>query len=876
MLNVSKKVKFLIIPSLVLAFPLFANASCNTATKIDFIARDTNGSFIPAVKVEVYKQQTDANGKATPTTKMASALTSATLGVASLSFKNTLDSDTYILKVQSIQKDSASFWYFDNVLTCGQGVAIEKTLSGINFTLRDGDGNYLTNTKFNVYTQLYDSAGKPLKERGELLATLNTAYSGQAKAYLPQGSVRSLSKTISDHYAIEVTRTNGKSYYYNIAVEDGKMTNLDYYLSSLRVRLQDATGAAYPSGTTVEIYTQTIDANNQNVKGTKIGSFNIGDNGYGTYEITPGVYALAVKGKTGQYQYFWDIEAEEGRVTEHTLIPDQAFSPTTGTCPTASNLNLTLRSYSGYSVTGLKFELYEQNTDSYGLPVAGTKVGGGTLSSSGRFVLSLKPDPRKTYALKIYDKRSDLGEFWFYDAIRFTCGNDRNISKDLPLLKIILRDMNGNLQKNYSFSLYMQRFDADGNPIIESNNLIYNLKTGSTGAASIFVAPYNSYLSAQTGIYAISTKDSNGNTKNFYNLKISSDKDYNFESTFGGLNGEFRDAQEKILANKTLALYEQKSNGGYLSLGQKLFTFKTNSNGAFQFEYPSGTYAITSSDDLGRTNIFWNIQIGSSNSYKKLVTGLTNFSFSSSLSKSMSDSSSLQLFALTGKAGTYYRGEQIGTIKLVNNNASLSLAAGQYLASYTGSSNQSFGQAFYVKNGSIFNVSIAPSSKYLVSNKKSFYLPGADSNIGSSSSNSSTNSSSNSSNSSVNSGTLTARLKGKILLQVEDKGQAWYVNPVDGKRYSLGRAEDAYRIMRSVALGVSNTDFSSIEKNPSAWKKLAGRILLKAEDSGKAYYFDPSNLNLYYLGKPEDAYNVMRGRGLGITNSDLNKINSAN
>ena len=876
MLNVTKKLKFLIIPILALIFPLISQAACNTATKIEFIARDANGSFIPAVKVEVYKQQIDANGNPKPTTKMASALTSTSLGIATLSFKNTLESDTYVLKVQSVQKDNTSFWYFDNTLTCGQGTRIEKTLSGVNFTLRDGDGNVLTNTKFNIYSQAYDMSGQVLKQKGELLTSPTTSYSGQAKVYLPQGSVHSLSKSLSDHYALELIRTSGKSYYYNIEVKDGTMTNLDYYLSSLKVRLQDVTGAAYPSGTVVEVYSQTIDTNNQNTKGDKLGSFKIGDNGYGTYEVNAGIYALAVKGKTGQYQYFWDIEAEEGRVSEHTLVPDQGFAPTTGTCPIASNLNLTLRSYSGEAVTGLKFELYEQSTDSYGLPVIGTKVGGGTFNSSGRFVLSLKPDPRKMYALKVYDKRADLGDFLFYDAIRFVCGVDKNISKDLPILKIILRDMDGNLKKDYAFSLYMQKFDADGNPAIESTKLIANLKTSNTGSASLFVAPYNTYSNSQTGIYAISTKDSNNNIKNFYNIKIAPDKDYNFESTFGGLNGELRDAQEKLLTNESLSLYEQKSNGSYLSLGQKLFTFKTNSNGAFQFEYPSGTYAIVSLDDLGRTNTFWNINIGSGNTYKKLTTALTNFSFSSSLSKSMADSSSLQLYALTGKAGTYYRGEQIGTIKLVNNSASISLAAGQYLASYTGSSNQIFGQAFYVKNGSIFNVSIAPSSKYLVSNKKSFYLPGADTNLGSSSSNSSDISSSNKTNTGTTSGSLNTRLKGKILLQVEDKGRAWYVNPADGKRYSLGRAEEAYRVMRSVALGVSNANFNSIESNPNAWSQLAGRILLKPEDSGKAYYFDPSNLNLYYLGRPEDAYNVMRSRGLGITNNDLNKISSAN
>jgi hypothetical protein len=535
---------------------------------------------------------------------------------------------------------------------------------------------------------------------------------------------------------------------------------------------------------------------------------------------------------------------------------------------------LTLRSYGNGDVTGLKFELYEQGTDAYGIPIAGAQVGGGTFTSSGEYLLNFKPDPRKIYALKIWDKSSTVGAFWFYDAIRFVCGVDRVITKTLPMLKVVMRDMNGNLEKNFSFSLYMQKYDADNNPIIESTNLVANLKTDSTGIATAFVAPFATYVPDQTGVYAISAKDANGNAKNFYNIKISADQDYAFESSFGGLNGELRDAQSAILANKTLNLYEQKSSGGYLSLGNKLFTFKTSSNGQFQFEYPAGTYAVVSADDFNRQNVFWNITIGSTNTYQKLITSLINFSFSDALTKS-SVSPALTLYALTGHGGTYYIGTQVGAIKLVNNNAALSLAAGQYLVSCIGTSNQVFGQAFYAKNGSNFSLNIAPTAKYLITNKKTFYLANADSNVGSASSVSSPSSPVSSGSVSTASGSVLSRVKGRILLQVEEQGQAWYVNPSNGKRYSLGRPAEAFEVMRSVALGVSNANFNSIQNNPSAWKQLAGKILLKTEDSGRAYYFDPTNNQLYYLGRPDDAFNIMRSRGLGITDKDLDTISVA-
>jgi hypothetical protein len=57
---------------------------------------------------------------------------------------------------------------------------------------------------------------------------------------------------------------------------------------------------------------------------------------------------------------------------------------------------------------------------------------------------------------------------------------------------------------------------------------------------------------------------------------------------------------------------------------------------------------------------------------------------------------------------------------------------------------------------------------------------------------------------------LVNRLRGKILLQVEGKGQAWYINPDDGLRYYLGRPDDAYIIMRLLSLGITNDNLNRI------------------------------------------------------------------
>ncbi|MDF1497013.1 MAG: CAP domain-containing protein [Patescibacteria group bacterium] len=53
---------------------------------------------------------------------------------------------------------------------------------------------------------------------------------------------------------------------------------------------------------------------------------------------------------------------------------------------------------------------------------------------------------------------------------------------------------------------------------------------------------------------------------------------------------------------------------------------------------------------------------------------------------------------------------------------------------------------------------------------------------------------------------------------------------------------------------------------------LSGRIHIQVQKNGEAFYVYPENNERYYLGRPADAFQLMREKGLGITNLNLQQI----
>lgn len=119
-----------------------------------------------------------------------------------------------------------------------------------------------------------------------------------------------------------------------------------------------------------------------------------------------------------------------------------------------------------------------------------------------------------------------------------------------------------------------------------------------------------------------------------------------------------------------------------------------------------------------------------------------------------------------------------------------------------------------------------------------------------------------------------AGLKGKILLQIESGGKAWYVNPENNQRYFLGKPEDALELIQKLGLGIKHKDLVKFLKT-SFPQRLSGKFLIDVDNNGEAYYIFPKDLKAYSLPTAFSAFELMKKKGLGIKNSDLEKIKIA-
>lgn len=116
---------------------------------------------------------------------------------------------------------------------------------------------------------------------------------------------------------------------------------------------------------------------------------------------------------------------------------------------------------------------------------------------------------------------------------------------------------------------------------------------------------------------------------------------------------------------------------------------------------------------------------------------------------------------------------------------------------------------------------------------------------------------------------LIDELAGKIMLAVDNHGEAWYIDPITRKRYYLADGPTAYEFLRSFGLGITNADLETIPTvddvsgGGALASSLSGRILLQVESVGEAWYINPEDLKRSYMADGDAAYTIMRELSLG-------------
>ncbi len=119
------------------------------------------------------------------------------------------------------------------------------------------------------------------------------------------------------------------------------------------------------------------------------------------------------------------------------------------------------------------------------------------------------------------------------------------------------------------------------------------------------------------------------------------------------------------------------------------------------------------------------------------------------------------------------------------------------------------------------------------------------------------------------------RLRGRLLLAVEDRGRVWYVDTVTGNRYEV-TVENALALFRKLSLGIKDIDLFKIPVAPSRSpvtalaNRLKGKLLLQVENRGVVWYVDMNGQR--HLVERDTILEIFKRLSLGITNKNLEKI----
>lgn len=682
--------------------------------------------------------------------------------------------------------------------------------------------------------------------------------------------------------------------------------------------------------------------------------------------------------------------------------------------PCKAKILVSLQNYEAKPLTDVQFRIYEQVR--FGnLTVPGKSLVAGTTDQ----YLGVKEvefeliEGQGNYALMVENPSVQGADFWYFNGVYVTCGSDITVNQRLDSLRVRTRDAQGVLQKNIRFTVYNQGVNANNQPMV--NESLGTFNTNNAGQEIVYL-PSKEHSLEGIQYYAFSFRDSFGGEYYKYNIAsvsgVVSPLDYNFSN----LKVLARDSVTgDPIPNFKIDVYTQTDND---LLGTLLTRISTDDNGVGYLRYPPGKYILQYEEANKSDKSFYNVlinegketttyvdvdraSVGKCGVKSTLDVGLRDWenkiakNINFSLYQQMIDPDSRPITGSRVAQGRidanglgqtvfyplpaeryvlkachpndnygcfwYYDlhfscdseltlDKNVSSVELVLRNSKGALVTGQRFKLYQKEVDLD-GNLVVNKNKLITNTTLPGTGKsvfYLapqdmlqanqeymivldltggVQLKAAFKME--ESAVTYLEYKISGNQLIRLSKSAVVDTSLTKKLAGRILLQVESRGEAWYVNPANFKRYYLGRPADAFAVMKGLSIGVSNKNLNRIKPNVDLVQgkdsdsdglpddlekglgtdpyradsdedgysdleeakigynyqgggrlpvsstfssKQQGKILLQVEGNGEAWYINPLNSQRYYLNRPADAYGIMRELGLGITNADLNKI----
>ena len=708
------------------------------------------------------------------------------------------------------------FLTFGALLVATQSASAACT-GELSVRVKDGLGRNLSKAQITVYQEGRDSNGlkRPVKQVG----------SARVDDTVGLAKVNFTATTEAMNYVVKVTNSTLKNrdflFYEKVNASCGYQGSLDLTLSSLRITVQDPLINTLKN-VAITVGAQGVDAANKIVSAENLGTFNTGELGR-VDVLAPTYNQAAVDGA-----YFYIIAAKNARgqiFYEETVTPSEATVKYVTV--KISDAVITVRDRANaQTVPNFKVLVYEQTNSGFGGYAPGKLVDTLTSDNKGRVYVQLPAgnyymsyqnsngEKLNTPVVITKDKRHDV-DLWLEDYRQEKCQYKSDF-------RLVLRDYQQRVIGNVNYNLYEQTLDANGWPAISSKLLSGKIDNYGLANTKLSSVPTQKYL------LEVCSQAVKGACFWFANINFVCSAKLSLEKVLPAVNIVLRDTAGKLLVGQKFKIYQQT-----LDIDGKKVVDKNALLGNF-------TLPTT-----GKLTVY--------------------------LPAKNLQNESLSYFVVVEQVE-----KQIAQAEFVGSDLDQTL-----------------------------DYRLTPGKLQLRVVESPVINPVK-----------------------VEAG-ANVRLSGRILLQVEGRGEAWYIDPVTGLRYYLAGAAEAYALMRTKAIGMTNADLAKIPVsvdgvtgldsdadglpdrleialgsdmrladtdddaysdyqefalgfNPRGPGRLAfsqsfankykGRILLQVEGKGEAWYVNPVNGQRYYLGAPEDAYQLMRRLGLGAKDSDLEKI----